>query len=66
MSTALVLRRSQDVELERAACASWLVYLRTESEDIMIDVSKTRDLRTVEEVLLPFRGHGDVYGVPVW
>lgn len=59
-SQALVLRRSIEIEGE-PACQEWLVYVG----DVMIDASRTEDLRTRSEVLRPFAGLEGAYAVPV-
>lgn len=64
MSQALVLRKTQELSIDDVASTTWLVYVR-QDVDVMIDVSVTSDLRTYETALARFRGHGDVYAVPV-
>lgn len=66
-SQALVLRRSAEIEGE-PACQEWLVYVRDPASggvDVMIDVSRTEDLRTRDEVLRPFAAFKGAYAVPV-
>lgn len=68
MSCALVLRSSSIVGFRPdttvqpdIACQSWLVYVG----DVMLDYSRTSDLRTREEALRPFRLFQGAYAVPV-
>jgi len=64
-SQALVLRRSAEIEGE-PACQEWLVYVREPSGiEVMLDVSRTEDLRTRDEALRPFAAFRGAYAVPV-
>lgn len=61
---AIVLHTGREAE---PACQEWLVYVRSTSnqEDVMIDVSRTADLRTRDEVLRRFAHVPGAYAVPV-
>ncbi len=65
VETGMILRREAPQPLEREACFSWVIYLRERNgTDVMLHVTKHAYLETSEDVLEPFRGHGDVYAVP--